>query len=57
MSKKEKLLKRYLETHTLADYEAYAACPKNAKDDEPIRRGLKEESDGESSIQSRNKRG
>lgn len=57
MTKKEKLLKRYLETHTLADYEAYVACPNNAKDDEPMRRGLKEESDGESSIQPHSKRG
>lgn len=37
MTKKEKLLKRYLETHTLADYEAYAACPEDAKDEEPKR--------------------
>lgn len=35
MTKKEKLLKRYLETHTLADYEAYAACPEDAEDEEP----------------------
>lgn len=56
MSKKEKLLKRYLETHTLADYEAYKACPENAKDDEPVHRGLKE-SDSESSFSSHSKRG
>lgn len=31
MTKKEKLLKRYLETHTLADYEAYISCPEDAK--------------------------
>lgn len=57
MTKKEKLLKRYLETHTLADYEAYKACPENAKDDEPVRRGLKEESESESSFSSHSKRG
>ncbi len=31
MTKKEKLLKRYHETHTLADYQAYISCPEDAK--------------------------
>lgn len=55
MTKKERLLKRYLETHTLADYEAYVACPESAED-EPVRRGLKE-SDDEQSSKSSSKRG
>lgn len=55
MTKKERLLKRYLETHTLADYEAYAACPENVEE-EPVRRGLKE-SDDAPSFKSRSKRG
>ena len=46
MTKKEKLLKRYLMTHTLADYEAYANCPEDAQD-EPVRRGLRESDDKE----------
>lgn len=55
MTKKERLLERYLETHTLADYEAYAACPEGVEE-EPVRRGLKE-SDDEPSAKSRSKRG
>ena len=54
MTKKEKLLKRYLETHTLADYEAYANCPEDAQY-EPVRRGLKDSDDEE--VLSKSKRG
>lgn len=43
MSKKEKLLKRYLETLTFKDYQAYQDCPEDVKDKEkPARRAPKE---------------
>lgn len=37
MTKKEKLLKQYLKTKTLADYNAYASCPDDAADESKIR--------------------
>ncbi len=54
MTKKEKLLKRYLETHNLADYQAYISCPEEAKS-KPANKKLKE-SDSEE-ILSENERG
>jgi len=37
MTKKEKLLRQYLKTHTLADYKAYESCPEDAVDESKIR--------------------
>lgn len=54
MTKKEKLLKRYLETHTLADYEAYISCPEDAKSN-PANKKLKKSDSKE--ILSENERG
>lgn len=54
MTKKEKLLKRYLETHTLTDYQAYINCPEDAKSEPANKKPKKSDSEG---VLSENKKG
>ena len=57
MTKKEKLLKRYLETHTLTDYEAYISCPEDAKSEPANKKPKKPKESDSEEILSENERG